>query len=262
MMLAAGAIGKTITLKANTKTYLPDILDLKGKVIKYIDVLNGAVDYDSDGQTITTGYLNGCYLNLLKADTKELFIKNEPLTNFQYIVRRGVRDNILKIVDFPNSWIENTGNADVNVFIVFWYDDFQIANIYSEDDKTNIDSFEVEQFNNTQKKMMFDENRTMYDKQIQDFFVILNDQGFITPRSKTSVNDTVIKSSYLTLQKNNFEFLRNIPLVLFANDNVYHRIKLQNVVFDFSNSYITIPAAYAANVTGKSYFFNVEYKQD
>ena len=102
----------------------------------------------------------------------------------------------------------------------------------------------------------------MYDKQIQDFFVILNDQGFITPRSKTSVNDTVIKSSYLTLQKNNFEFLRNIPLVLFANDNVYHRIKLQNVVFDFSNSYITIPAAYAANVTGKSYFFNIEYKQD
>lgn len=262
MKLAAGAIGRTIIAKANTTTYLPDILDLKGKVIKYIDVLNDSVDYDSDGNAITAGQINDCFLNLMKVDTKELFIKDEPASNFQFSVRNGQRDNILKIVDFPNSFVVNTSNSDITLFVVFWYDDFSISNIWSDDDKTNIDSFEVWQFNATQQKIMFDENRTMYDKEIQDFYVVLNENTFTTPKNKTSVTDTTLRSSYLTLQRNNFEFLRNIPLVLFSNRYIYDRIKLQNVVFDFSNSYITVPSSLVSAVTGKSYFFNVEYKQD
>ena len=262
MYLAAGAIGKTIIAKANSVTPLPDILDLKGKVIKYIDCLNDVVTYDREGNTITTGDQNNVYLNLMKAETKELFIENEPLSNFQLSVRRGKRDNILKVVDFPNSFILNTSNSDVLLFIVFWYDDFNLSNTYSAEDKTNIDSFEVFQFNATQLKMLFDENRTMYNKEIQDFFVIMDENSFTTPKNKQSVVSSDMLSSYLTLVKNNFEFIRNVPLALFANTAIFDRVKLQNIVFDFTNSYIEVPASISANINGKSYFFNVEYKAD
>lgn len=259
-MLAAGAIGRTIFAPANSKTYLPDILDLKGKVIKYIDCMNGLVDEDKHGIQITGGYMTDTYLNLMKADTKEIFIKDEPLVNFQLSERRGIRDNILKVVDFPNSYIENPSNNDVFLFLVFWYDDFNLANIYSDTDLTNIDSFEVTQFNSTQNKMLFDENRTMYNKEIQDFYTILD--NFTTPKNMQSVAPSDMICSYLTLVKNNFEFVQNVPLSLFSNMYIYDRIKLQNIVFDFTNSFIEISPNAAANVAGRSYFFNVEYKAE
>lgn len=259
-MLAAGAIGRTILAKANSKTYLPDILDLKGKVIKYLDCLNNLAVLDRDGVTITTGQQNDVYLNLMKSETKEIFIKNVPLSNYQVSERKGIRDNISRVVDFPNSWVENYTNSDVVLFLVFWYDDIQISNLYSQQDRTNIESFEVNQFNTTQQRMMFDEDRTLVNKEIQDFYVFDNQAAFITPTGKTSVTGADIKNSYLTLVKANFEFVKNVPLILFKNSDVYKRIKLQNIVFDFSNSWIDVPPTTAANVNGKSYFFNIEYK--
>ena len=260
-MLAAGAIGRTIIAKAHTKTYLPDILDLKGKVIKYIDCLNDMAVLDRDGVTITSGQINNCFLSLIKEGTQEIFIKNVPLSNYQVSERKGIRDNISRVVDFPHSWLENNSGSDIVLFIVFWYDDIQISNLYSAAEKTNIESFEVSQFNSTQQRMLFDEDRTLVDKQIQDFFVYDNTAAFVTPTGKTSVTGADLKSSYLTLVKGNYEFVRNVPLILFKNSDTYDRIKLQNIVFDFSNSYIDVSSTVATAVAGKSYFFNIEYKK-
>lgn len=260
-MLAAGAIGRTIIAKANSKTYLPDILDLKGKVIKYIDCLNDLAVLDRDGVTITTGQQNTVFLNLIKSASQEIFIKNVPLSNYQVSERKGIRDNISRVVDFPHSWILNESNSDVVLFLVFWYDDIQISHLYSASDRTNIESFEVSQFNSTQQRMLFDEDRTLVDKEIQDFLVYDNTSAFVTPTGKTSVTGNDLKSSYLTLVKGNFEFVRNVPLILFKNSDTYDRIRLQNIVFDFSNSYIDVSSTVAAAVAGKSYFFNIEYKK-
>lgn len=259
-MLAAGAIGRTILARANAKTPLPDILDLKGKVIKYLDCANDLAVLDSDGVTITTGQINDVYINLMKADTQEYFIKDVPLSNYQVSERKGIRDNISRVVDFPNSFVVNHSNNDVVLFLVFWYDDIQISNLYSAADKTNIDNFEVSQFNAIQERMLFDEDRTLFNKEIQDFYIMDNQAAFITPTGKTSVTGADVANSYLTLVKGNFQFVKNVPLILFKNSDTYDRIKLQNIVFDFSNSWIDVPTATAANVNGKSYFFNIEYK--
>lgn len=259
-MLAAGAIGRTILVQANSKVYLPDILDLKGKVIKYLDCVNDLATEDSDGVTLTTGQINDVYINLMKSETQEIFIKNVPLSNFQVSERKGIRDNISRVVDFPNSWLENRSNSDVVLFLVFWYDDIQISNLYSAAERTNIESFEVEQFNAIQNKMLFDEDRTLTNKEIQDFYIFDNTNAFITPTGKTSVTGADVANSYLHLVKGNFQFVKNVPLILFKNSDTYDRIKLQNIIFDFSNSWIEISPSSAANVNGKSYFFNIEYK--
>lgn len=259
-MLAAGAIGKTITVKANSKTYLPDILDLKGKVIKYIDCLNDLALEDRDGVSITPGQQNNVFLNLIKAETKEIFVKNVPVSNYQVSERKGIRDNISRIIDFPNSWIDNLSNTDVVLFIVFWYDDILISNLFSTSEKTNIESFEVSQFDSAQQRIIFDENRTLVNKEIQDFYVFDNQSSFVTPSGKTSVTGADVANSYITLVKANFQFVRNVPLILFKNSDVYERIKLQNIIFDFCNSWIDVSPTTATNVNGKSYFFNIEYK--
>ena len=260
-MLAAGAIGRTILAKANSKTYLPDVLDLKGKVIKYIDCLNDLAIEDRDGVSITAGQQNNVFLSLIKSGTQEIFIKNVPLSNYQISERKGIRDNISRVVDFPHSWVENNSASDVVLFLVFWYDDIQISNLYSAADQTNIENFEVAQFSSTQQRMLFDEDRTLVNKEIQDFIVYDNTNAFTTPTGRTSVTGTDLASSYLTLVKGNFKFIRNVPLILFKNSDTYDRIKLQNIVFDFSNSYIDVSSTTAAAVAGKSYFFNIEYKK-
>lgn len=256
---ASCAKGFAVEVKAYSKTYLPDILDLKDKTIKYIDVCNGVINKDIYENSISSNIdIDSCYLSLMEHGTQNLFIKDVNINNFVPFYKNGERDIVLKKIDLINSFIQNNSNKDVVIYFVFWYDDTRIANVISKNEAPFVDFTEVAQFDPLTNKCYFPDNRTLIGKKISYFD--FNIRGnFVTPNMKTNVDNTDMVSSYLTLVKNNYMFVENVPLVLFTTINMMNVIKLQNVIFDLQNSYISFPQSIKANVTGKVFFCNVEY---
>ena len=258
---ASNAKGFTIKAKAFSKTYLPDILDLKDKQIKFIDIVagSGVINKDLAENTISSN-LNGCYINIMEQGTQNLFLKGVSLNMLNPFYRRGERELINKKIDMINSYIENDTNTGKNIYVVVWWDDPNISNGYNELDNENIDFIEVSQFDSVTNKCYFPDNRTLIGKHIS-FFNFNLSGSFVTPTMNTNVSDTDMESCFVTLIKNNYKFVENVPLSLFTTYMMYNVIKLQNVVFDLQNSYIAFPPSIASNVTGKVFFVNVEYKQ-
>lgn len=256
--IISGAKGFTILCKAQSKTYLPDILDLKDKVIKYFDCFNAMVQTDADGNTIASDAQN-CFINLMEQGTQNLFIKNTSLSFFIPTYNLGKRYNVLKKIDLVNSYIENTGTTDKYIFISFYYNEPQVQNEWSEGQRTNIDYTEITMFSQLENKIYFPENRTLYNKQISN---IICPWGEIvtTPSGKTTPTASQLTKFFLTLQKNNFKFIENIPLVAFVDETYIERLYLSNITFDLINSYVTFPESLRTSINGKAIFLNIEYK--
>ncbi len=255
--IASGAKTFTITVPSQSKVYLPDILDLKDRTIKYIDCVNGMIEYDNKGNALSSD-TDGCYISLIQKGTQNLFIKGCTITNFIPFFRYGERDEILKEIDLINSFVENYSNQSKTLMFVFWYDEPQMMNPFYAGEPNNIDYVEIKQFDLLNNRIYFGENRTLLDKQISSFtFPFFSDGEFQTPSNRKSVSTSVLLSSFLTLQKNNFMFIENVPLVLFTDYYFFNRIILQNVKFDFQNSYISLVPS--TSVDG-IYFANIEYK--
>ena len=258
---ASNAKGFTIKVNAYSKTYLPDILDLKDKTIKFIDIVSGSgvINKDLNENTISTNLL-GCYINVMEQGTQNLFIKGVSLNMLNPFYRRGERELINKKIDMINSYIENDTNTSKNIYVVVWWDDPDISNGYNEIENENIDFVEVSQFDSLTNKCYFPDNRTLIGKQISFFNFNLNG-SFVTPTMNTNVDGSDMESCFVTLIKNNYKFVENVPLSLFTTYMMYNVVKLQNVVFDLQNSYISFPQSIASNINGKVFFVNVEYKQ-
>lgn len=260
LQLATGAKGVTIPVPAYSKIYLPDILDLKDKNIKFLDCLNNIISADREGNAITTN-INGVFVNLMQKETQKLFFKNLPVSQLCFPTTYGERKIVNRYIDLINSFVVNETANDVNLFFVFWYDDNKVSNPYSETQENNIDSVEVRQFSQVENKVYFDEQRTLVGKQITFFDFDLTG-GFTTPQNNTCVGSSVLYSSFLTLQKNNYKFVENVPLACFSSMYLFNKICLSNVVFDFTNSFIEFPISEQANVIGKAFFANVYYKRN
>lgn len=257
--IASGAKGVTINVPAKSMVYLPDILDLKNKVIKYIDVCNSFINIDKNGNIISNN-VNNCYISLMEVGSQNLFYKDVNLLVLDSYKRFGKRELINKKIDLINSYITNQDIYDINIFIVFWYDEVKVMRPYYEDQVNNIDYIEVKKFSTVENRLYFSENRTLLNKEIVNFTFIPN--TIVTPSNNITVDYSQYQAGYLTLQRNNFMFIENIPLLLFSDYGVYSRMQLQNVQFDFINSYIDVPSNYASAIDGKCFFANVEYRRE
>jgi hypothetical protein len=255
--LVSGAIGFTVPLNSN-KIYLPDILDLKDKRIKHIDLCD-MVQITADGKTCTTGSASGCYLNIQEQNTKELKIKSLSVEMLRLSKNSGNRIFINKIIDFPNSFIEWNGTIypDRHLFFVAWFDEPKIMHRVVETGKTAIDSFEVLTTNNPNKKFFFGENRTLFNRMFQNILFYSPDSIGTTPKGYKPVRKGTERNSFVTLQKENYQFIRNVPLYIFDQQSVTYPIRLQNVEFDFTNSFIEVAPIYPIT-PGQSFMFNAE----
>lgn len=257
--IASGAKGVTINVPRQTKIYLPDILDLKNKYIKYIDVCNGFINVDRNGNIISD-HVKDCYISLMEVGTQNLFYKDVNLLVLDSFKRFGKRELINKKIDLVNSYITNQGVYDINIFVVFWYDEPQVMRPYYEDQVNNVDYIEVKKFNTVENRLYFSENRTLLNKEIVNFTFVTN--TIVSPSNSNTVDFSQYQLGFLTLQRNNFMFVENVPLLLFSDYGVYSRMQLQNIQFDFINSYIDIPFNYASAIDGKCFFANVEYRRE
>ena len=253
----SGAVGFYVPYTTERKIYLPDILDLKGKRIKHIDVVPLSLAVD---ETPLIGNYSSYdfYLNLMEKNTNDYKIKDLPFSRLDISVNNGNKMFINKIVDFPNSYIENLSSvvpSGEGIFLVAWYDEPQIMEQVKLDGRTLYDSFECIAQAAPNGRFLFGENRTLYGRKFRNIIFPYFGVQTTTPKGNTT---PTLTDGYVTLQKNNLAYLRNVPLRCFYQLTDAYELRLQNITFDFTNSFVAVaPSLVSANV-GKSFFFNVE----
>ncbi len=254
--LVSGAIGVSIQLNA-TKIYMPDIFDLRDKVIKYIDVCDELIQ-DLEGRQIDAS--NSGFINLVEKDTTNLKINDLPLDMLSLSENKGNRFKINFKCDLVNSYInwEGETNQNKSIYIIFWFDEpktmQQITN-----NNVKIDSFEIPIIANGIREVSFKENRTLYRKKFRNLLLFAPSiSNMITAEGNNSMTDTQSKNIFLTLQLQNYAYIRHIPIYVFKQNAVNFEIRLQNVEFDFTNSYLEMPSG--LSYSGTSVMFNAVYQ--
>lgn len=250
--ISAG-LGVSIPLNAPGKIFFPEINDLKGRVIKYIDFYDVQAAYDVDYKYISAS--NDGSLSLMEYSTKNFPIKDVPLSVFSVARNAGKRFLINRIIDVPNSYIQINQVSGNNLFFVFWYDLEESSETMLETDVYAYDTFNVIRMNrNSTGIIPFSENRTLFGKDFGSlrfqFGLNMNVVDPSVPSEYTYIDSNTAKSIYITLQNGSFKFIRNVPLILLGdyNYNNYNQLQLnrdginfKNVKFDFTNSYLQFP---------------------
>ncbi|OJV39628.1 MAG: hypothetical protein BGO29_04580 [Bacteroidales bacterium 36-12] len=246
--LVSGAIGIEIPLTDNVFRYfLPDVLYLRNKRIKHIDFCFypdlEKTPSGSDVSQLTSGIL----LTLREANTQEEKISQLPVNELN---ASGNRLFINKIIDIQKSYIDLTGNpanlSDTSFYLVFWYDEPGNWEQIPSNCRTIIESFNI-QLSGT--KTYFSEFRNLINKKYQNILVAL---PTVLPSGITSIDDSELKTKFITLVRNSNEYFSNIPLYLFYQTNQNFKLRLQNISFDFQKSYILN----VGDDNGKGIFFN------
>lgn len=257
----SGAIGISLTMQPGVN-YLPDILDLKNKRIKHIDLCN-QVSYDMDGNAVS-GDSTG-FLNIMEKNTQDFKISSLPLDMLALSINKGNRVFINKIMDMPHSYIEWVGVAGRVIYLLFWYDEPDIAGMVPDAsaDKVCYDAFEVTVNASPNRRYEFGENRTLYGKRFRN---LLLEPSYVTPKGNTNAAFSSIgslnqfgRSAFLTLQKGTRAFMRGVPVYVLFQNMLQWPIRMQNIEFDFTNSYIEVsPSASITPVPGTVFLFNCE----
>lgn len=253
--LVSGAIGVEIELDGTKETILlPDVLDLDGKRIKHITVCD-ALTHTPTGRVIATPV---GYLSIVEKNSRELKLNELPLTMLNSSVINGNMLFINKIIDFKQSFIKIVSPATYtgkSLYLVFWFDEPKTMGIVNEIGRTAIDAFEVPIPNLTNSKYLFGENRSLYGRLFQNMMLFVSASGS-TPKGLTPITDTLSKKAFITLQKDNYQYFRQIPLYLFNQTALAYPLRLQNIGFDFTNSFIEFGEK-TGLTTSMSVMFNV-----
>lgn len=252
--LVSGAIGAKIAL-TGSKIYMPDIYDLRDKVIKYIDVCD-ELDTDLEGNLIDN--TNNGFINLIEKDSKNLKINNLSLSMLSLAENQGNRYALNFKIDLVNSFISWNGTIDANksIYLVFWFDEPSVMNAITSDN-IGVDSFEISIVTPNIREKYLKENRTLYNKMFRNFLLLAPAQSSITPENRNSITEEESKKCFITFQLNNYAYIRNVPIYLFNQTNVRDEIRLQNITFNFTNSKVLFPPN--VNLSNKSICFNAVY---
>ena len=239
----SGAMGFELLIQpGQNRVNFPDLELLRNKRIRSIDVCDQLLDTPSrmplfplppffDASRIET------FLTLRKKTTQTNVVERLSSLELQTSMRRGNRLKFNNVFDFPASYIEipnNTITQPSVIFFVVWFDEPFVANVVNPKDKKEISYFEVLLKN---RRTMFDENKTLFRKKFQSLMLSFPQ---ITAENKQGIVRNTAFRSFLTLQRKNLQFIQNVPLYLFNQTENAYMLNLQNVMFDFTNSYIDV----------------------
>ena len=101
--------------------------------------------------------------------------------------------------------------------------------------RTKYDTFELPILNTNKTRWTFPENNELRGKKFQQLMLQLS---VPTPEGYTAISAAVAKNAYITLKKNNYEFIKQFPLFRLYQIGDLWPLRFQNIVFDFTNSYI------------------------
>lgn len=236
------------------KTTLPFPLDLKDKRIKHIEI--------DDEQTLSptglTVYTGNSRLTLTEQYTKERKVYQLNSQEIKTSLNEGNMLFLNKVIDFGQSFVEIDNLSDVGkaVLIIVYYDEPSQMNYVPTENanKTTFDAFELPILNTNKTRWTFPENNNLRGKKMQQ--IMLQSGLSTTPEGYTGISAAVAKRAYITFKKDNYEFIKQFPLHRLYQVGDQWPLRFQNVVFDFTNSYIDF-----VNMTGitagvSSVFFN------
>lgn len=248
----SGAIGVEVQLKSGVpRIYLPDVVDLRKKRIKHIDICTSTniPKTPSGNNLVNLSVANYLFLTLVETNTQKELIRSLPVTELNTM---GNRLFINKIVDLQRSYIDLSAVADPSyitnksIYLVFWYDEPSVWGIINANEKTAIQPFEITL---TGLKTYFAENMNLNNKLYQNIILTMPAK---TPTGKDGIVSNTNK--FITLRKNGLQFFMQVPLYMFYQANLNFPLRLQNIQFDMQNSFIETLTTTSNDL--KTVFFN------
>lgn len=256
---------KTVLVPINNagKNYIPYNDELQDRVIRYIDIVTPIALPNSSAAVFTQ--FNNATLTLADVVGNSYFAYNVPVKRYNPESNLGVRTPINKKISFQNSYIEINAIGAVApsyAVLVIYYDAPEFAQVNTTNDLA-VESFEVSIKSATFKNLLPD-NRTLVNKRFKQ--IAIPTGVTITPSFAECGNELALNCAYITLIKDNYLILDNVPLLLFKEPYYLENLNFRNIKFDFINSYITVGGNGAnedANaLVGKSVFFNILYENN
>lgn len=243
------------------KYYLPDIPQIKGKIIKRIDIPfdilrtpNNRDDYDYDNVKVS-------YLTIVEKNN--ILVHRLP---FYYLLQDSTITNPKAIFDFiltdtEKSYIEIAATDDLatdeSIFLTFYYinpereikkrrSDFFYKS-FRKNEKIKIYPLPIKVLDTTQTKIFLPDDEFLKTKRLVKIKLYANAEVLIgssitekTPDSLDMVSFLIYRKAYIELKKQNGERLKNLPLVQ-VMDNYEPEYFWNDLKIDWPNSFITIP---------------------
>lgn len=241
----SGAIAVEVPLSAGQIVFnFPDVPLLREKRIKHIEQVFIAKSYS--GKDI---YSSAVYLNLTEVNTQSEMVQN---LNTNQLNVDGNRLYLNKMIDLQRSYISipTGGEANKVVLFVFWFDEpVNRAFVEETNNRTVISHLELKL---TGSRTYFPENFKLRGKRIQQIYLQFPE---ISPNGNDGITSVVAENKFITLSRNNVEFFKNIPISIFYQSDKTFELRIQNIQFDFQNSYIDTLTTTADDL--KTVFFNL-----
>lgn len=234
--LFSGTYTMEVLIGTNNKIQLTQPLDLYGKRIKHVEICDD-MTVSPSGATVYTG---AGTITMTEFNTRSKKIYDLNFDEMRTSTNLGNMLFINKIIDFSQSelYIPNAGNyTGQAVLILIYYDEpSQMGFIPAEgQNRTKYDTFELPILNTNKTRWTFPENNELRGKKFQQLMLQLS---VPTPEGYTAISAAVAKNAYITLKKNNYEFIKQFPLFRLYQIGDLWPLRFQNVIFDFTNSYI------------------------
>ncbi|MFM2292647.1 MAG: hypothetical protein RIS29_2460 [Bacteroidota bacterium] len=243
----SGAVLVTVPLNNNQKRfYFPEQLALKGKRIKHIE--RALIPATPDDVAVIASDIDA-YVTFTEQNTQAEKIQALNTKNLNI---SGNRLYINKLIDWERSYVtaDPSGHdfTDKVICFIVWYDYEANRNIIpSNMNRTSMNNFELK-LNGT--RTYFGENLLLRGKKFQN--ILLNFPA-ITPLGNEGLDIGLVWDKFITLSLNNVEFFQKVPLYVFYQTEDFYQLRLQNIQFDFQNSYID---NFSLEGDLKSVFFN------
>lgn len=250
--LVSGAIGVEVPLLQNvSRIYFPDVVDLRKKRIKHIDMCSSQIiSTTPKGNAVYPYAAESMFLTLVENATKTELVKSLPVTELN---QNGNRMYINKVVDLPRCYvdisaIDNAEREYNSLYFVIWFDEPRVWGNVSDNDKLEIMPLEI-----TLKgsRTYFDTNNTLKNRRFQNLLLSFPS---ITPHGNDGITKPHAVNKYLTLKRGNLEFFQRVPILYFYQSEDYYFLRLQDIIFDFQTSYIESMETTADDL--KTVFFN------
>jgi len=251
------------TNTSTTKFYFDEYPNLRGKVIRRVDVhiVDDLTHSPTYRPVINNLVRNKSFLVLVSQGRDVVnrvhFLKLCPHLN------GGLPILLNLVIDFPKSYIEVGTIADLaaaeSFVLTFYYLDPDFVNRIPVNTPILIENIEFLSSPTTISKFYFPDNENLRGKLIRSLHIPFQYQ-FICPTGDNSVNTTVMKYAYVTLVSKNREIVSKLPYLSFCYQifPFQNEIKLGNVEIDFPKSFIEVPVTSGLVATEK-FFFNIVY---
>ncbi len=253
----SGAKSVVVPISSLGKNYLPYVEYLNGRFVKYIDFV--VVNSFPNSTDTPVASSDGITLSLAVSSGNAYFVKDEPLKRFDIEENLGIRKPIMQRVSLQNSYLLVADEAAVgkSVLLVFWYDLHEYSS-RNTTDEVSTDGWETQIVSLTDKNQMPD-NRTMVGKRFRRISVTFQKH---LPTYTEGVTYEQARNIFVTLQKGNYRVIDALPLLEFYELGLLQSVDFANIIFDFTNSYLSIGQAASADLVGKSVLLNAVYEDN